>query len=42
MFYLQKGSLKLEESGIILNEGEVIGEIGIFSPHKVTDGDYCL
>lgn len=34
MFYLQKGSIRIEESGMVLTEGELIGEIGIFSPHK--------
>lgn len=34
MYYLQKGRVKLEEIGTFLTDGELIGEIGIFSPHK--------
>jgi len=34
MFYLQKGLVRLEELGAFITDGQMIGEIGIFSPHK--------
>jgi CRP-like cAMP-binding protein len=35
LYYLQSGSIRLAEIDKILTEGEVIGEMGIFSPEKV-------
>ena len=34
MYYLQKGSVKLKEFDVTLKEGELLGEIAIFSPDK--------
>ncbi len=34
MFYVKSGSLKLIEINKIIKEGEIIGEMGIFSPFK--------
>lgn len=34
MFYIKKGSLRLSELNIVITEGQVIGEMGIFSPFK--------
>jgi sigma-B regulation protein RsbU (phosphoserine phosphatase) len=34
MFYIDKGSLKLAEINKVIRKGEVIGEMGIFSPFK--------
>ena len=34
MYYIKKGALKLLEINKIVREGEVIGEMGIFSPHS--------
>lgn len=34
MFYINRGSLRLIEINKIIKEGEVIGEMGIFSPFK--------
>lgn len=34
MYYLQRGTVRLKEIGVTLKEGDVIGEIGIFSPNK--------
>ncbi|MCM8781316.1 MAG: SpoIIE family protein phosphatase [Candidatus Omnitrophica bacterium] len=34
MFYIKKGALKLIEINKLIREGEVIGEMGIFSPFK--------
>jgi anti-sigma regulatory factor (Ser/Thr protein kinase)/CRP-like cAMP-binding protein len=34
MFYIKKGAIKLVEINKIIKEGEVIGEMGIFSPFK--------
>jgi sigma-B regulation protein RsbU (phosphoserine phosphatase) len=32
MYYIQKGSIRLIETDIVIGKGEVIGEMGIFSP----------
>ena len=34
LYYLHEGQLKLQEINRILNSGELIGEIGVFSPEK--------
>lgn len=34
MYYLQRGTVKVEEVGTYVAEGELIGEIGIFSTNK--------
>ncbi|MBN1697814.1 MAG: cyclic nucleotide-binding domain-containing protein [Spirochaetales bacterium] len=34
IFYIQKGKVYLEEIGQTVTEGNIIGEIGIFSPYK--------
>jgi hypothetical protein len=34
MYYLRKGSVRLKEFDVILKEGELLGEIAIFSPDK--------
>jgi CRP-like cAMP-binding protein len=34
LYYLSKGNLRLQEIGRILKPGELIGEIGVFSPDK--------
>lgn len=34
MYYLQNGTVRLKEIGVTLQQGEVIGEIGIFSKDK--------
>jgi len=34
MYYINKGSIKLAEINKIINEGQVIGEMGIFSPYQ--------
>jgi hypothetical protein len=34
MYYLRKGLVRLEEFDTTLKEGELMGEIAIFSPHK--------
>jgi CRP-like cAMP-binding protein len=34
LYYLESGSVRLPEIGIILGPGEIIGDIGIFSPFK--------
>jgi CRP/FNR family transcriptional regulator, cyclic AMP receptor protein len=34
-YYIESGSVRLPELGIALGPGEIIGEIGIFSPLKV-------
>lgn len=34
LYYLQKGLVKIEGAGIYVTEGELIGEIGIFSQNK--------
>lgn len=34
MFYIKRGSLKLIEINKVIKEGQVIGEMGIFSPFK--------
>jgi CRP/FNR family transcriptional regulator, cyclic AMP receptor protein len=33
-YYIERGSVRLPEIGITLGPGEIIGEIGIFSPFK--------
>ncbi len=35
MFYIKKGAIKLVEINKVIRAGEVIGEMGIFSPFKV-------
>jgi CRP-like cAMP-binding protein len=34
LYYLERGSVRLPEIGVVLGPGEIIGEIGIFSPAK--------
>jgi len=34
LYYIQKGSIRLVETNKIIKEGDVIGEMGIFSPFK--------
>jgi CRP/FNR family cyclic AMP-dependent transcriptional regulator len=34
LYYIESGSVRLPEIGIALGPGEIIGEIGIFSPFK--------
>jgi sigma-B regulation protein RsbU (phosphoserine phosphatase) len=34
MFYIKKGAIRLKEINKVIREGEVIGEMGIFSPFK--------
>lgn len=34
LYYLRKGSIKLKEFDVTLKEGELLGEIAIFSPDK--------
>lgn len=34
LFYLQKGLIKIEGAGTYVTDGELVGEIGIFSQHK--------
>jgi CRP-like cAMP-binding protein len=34
LYYLQKGSVRLKEFDVTLKEGELLGEIAIFSPDK--------
>jgi hypothetical protein len=35
LYYLSQGNLRLKEIGRILKPGELIGEIGVFSPEKM-------
>ena len=34
MYYVQNGSLRLDELGIIFDKGELIGEMGLFSSNR--------
>jgi CRP-like cAMP-binding protein len=34
LYYLERGSVRLPELGIVLGPGEILGEIGIFSPFQ--------
>lgn len=34
MYYVSNGRVHVEESGFIVNKGNLLGEMGIFSPHK--------
>jgi CRP/FNR family cyclic AMP-dependent transcriptional regulator len=38
MYYLHKGVVKLIEEDVIMRDGSLIGEIGIFSPNKLRTG----
>jgi DNA-binding CsgD family transcriptional regulator len=43
LYYIQQGSVRLEEIGIEMAAGEVMGEIGLFSPsHARTCTAICL
>ncbi len=34
MYYISKGRIQLEEIGIVVDKGNLLGEMGIFSPQK--------
>lgn len=34
MYFVVKGRLRIDETDVTLNEGEIVGEIGLFSPMK--------
>jgi len=43
MYYLSKGRIQLEEKGLILENGHLLGEMGIFSPvNERTDTAICM
>lgn len=43
MYYLCKGRIELVEHCLILEKGDLLGEMGIFSPHKErTDTAVCM
>lgn len=43
MYYLCKGRIKLEEYGLVLEKGNLLGEMGIFSPfNERTDTAVCM
>ncbi len=43
MYYLCKGRIQLEGNGITVDKGSLLGEMGIFSPHKErTDTARCI
>ena len=43
MYYISKGRIELKENGIIIEKGQLLGEMGIFSPYKErTDTAVCL
>jgi len=38
MYYLCKGRIELKENNLIVEKGNLLGEMGIFSPHKERTG----
>jgi len=43
MYYLCRGRIELKGNGLIIGKGNILGEMGIFSPHKErTDTAVCI
>ncbi|MBI5345385.1 MAG: cyclic nucleotide-binding domain-containing protein [Deltaproteobacteria bacterium] len=41
MYYLQRGDVKLTELDVYVKEGDLIGEVGVFSPNKTRMAPPC-